>query len=141
MNNAFNSAPAIMNDGRNFAKWTPTPIQSEQIRKDSGAKTTNWEYRRYMMEQADFIIRENQRNAFMETGGIQWVDGNTNAYSPPALGQTPYLYRNVEDNRPVYELNSDLKNLYLADVQLQSRMVTPVFTQAQLLQQHYARAN
>jgi hypothetical protein len=37
--------------------------------------------------------------------------------------------------------SSDLKNLYLADINLQARMVTPVFTQEQLLSQGYARIN
>jgi hypothetical protein len=37
--------------------------------------------------------------------------------------------------------NSDLKNLYLSDVGLQARMVTPVFTQDELLRNGFPRAN
>lgn len=51
---------------------------------------------------------------------------------------TPYLYKSCTENiRPYGYETSDLKDLYLSDYQLQSRMVTPVLTQDQLLKAGY----
>jgi hypothetical protein len=128
-NNIHFDFPPIMADGRNFANWQPGAVINEKIRENAGI-TSNWQYRKYLVENTDKIIKNNQVAACDECCSI------------PAMNQmgqhqqnTPYLYQSCSDNsQPFGYENSDLKNLYISGYQLQSRMVTPVITQAQLLQ-------
>ena len=54
----------------------------------------------------------------------------------------PYLYSScTSSSQPFGYQNSDLKNLYLTEHQLQCRLVTPVLSQEQLLQQQYKNFN
>jgi hypothetical protein len=136
-NNIHLDFPPIMNDGRNFANWQPGAVINEQLRKEAKIQT-NWEYRRYLSNNADTIIKYNQLAALGDccsnTG--QYGDGQT------VSNNSPYLYKSCMDNTANYGYqSSDLKNLYLADITLQTRLVTPVLTQDQLLSQGYARAN
>jgi hypothetical protein len=136
-NNIYPDFPPIMYDGRNFADWQPGSIINERIRKESNI-TSNWNYRKYLSENADTIIKYNQLSACGE------CCANTAQYGTgqPVSNNSPYLYKSTMDNtaRFGYE-NSDLKNLYLSDVGLQARMVTPVFTQDELLRNGFPRAN
>ena len=58
-NNIHFDFPPIMDDGRNYASWQPGAKISDDIRKAQGI-TTNWQYRAYMQNNADAIIRHNQ---------------------------------------------------------------------------------
>jgi hypothetical protein len=133
-NNIHSGFPAIMMDGRNYADWQPGAMINERIRKDAGIKS-NWEYRKYLTSNAESIIKHNQLSACSENtlqaGSGQKVSNNS-----------PYLYKSIDDQTMNYGYeNSDLKNLYLSEMILQSRMVTPVVTQAQLIQNNFARIN
>ena len=55
-NNIHFGYPPIMNDGRNYASWQPGAVINEQIRKDENI-TTNWQYRKYLTDNADSIIK------------------------------------------------------------------------------------
>lgn len=153
-NNIHLDFPPIMHDGRNYANWQPGAVINEQIRKEANIKS-NWEYRRYLSNNADTIIRYNQMSACgdccantaqygTDTGTAGTGTGTSTAgTSAQVANNTPYLYKSCMDNTTAnygYE-NSDLKNIYLSDINLQSRMVTPVFSQANLLQQGFPRAN
>jgi hypothetical protein len=128
-NNIHFDFPPIMSDGRNFASWQPGAVINEKIRENAGI-TSNWQYRKYLVENAETIIKNNQVAACDECCSIpvmQPISGNQQ--------NSPYLYQSCSDNsQPFGYENSDLKNLYISNYQLQSRMVTPVITQAQLLQ-------
>ncbi len=137
-NNIHFDFPPIMKDGRNYANWQPGGALNEEIRKDNKIHS-NWAYRKYLTENADNIIQKNQAAACDDCCTCPAKYGNP--ISQPT-NNTPFLYKSCTDtSQPFGYENSDLKNLYLSDVQLQSRMVTPVFTQEQLLRQGYARAN
>ena len=146
-NNLHADFPPLMADGRNYANWQPGAVISDDIRKNANI-TTNWQYRQYLVKNADSITKFNQLEACDECCGSparfdqgQGVQVQRQFQVQP---QTPYLYQSVTDNSQLntygYE-HSDLKNLYLADTQLQARLVTPVLTQAQLLQRSFVRAN
>jgi hypothetical protein len=154
-NNIHFNYPPIMADGRNFASWQPGAVINEKIRQESGIKS-NWQYRNYLIENADHIIKYNQLGACDESsnsiasyGGAEQLTG------------TPFLYNSYLENYQIqagqmqagqiqagqmqagqmqagqpfgYE-NSDLKNSYLTRQQLQEKMVVPVITQDQLLMQ------
>ena len=134
-NNIHFDFPPIMADGRNFANWQPGAVINEKIRENAGI-TSNWQYRKYLVENTDKIIKNNQVAACDECCSIPTMN---------QMGQqqqnTPYLYQSCSDNsQPFGYENSDLKNLYISGYQLQSRMVTPVITQEQLLQNSFARS-
>ena len=136
-NNIHSDFPTIMNDGRNFANWQPGAAINEYIRQQAHI-TSNWAYRNYLSKNADAIIKYNQMSAYGECGAttVQYGAG------VPVSNNSPYLYKSTLDETKQYGYeNSDLKNLYLSDVNLQSRMVTPVFTQSELLYNQIPRAN
>ena len=57
------------------------------------------------------------------------------------ISNSPFLYKSCMDDRQPYGYeNSNLKNLYLSDYQLQCRMVAPILTQEELLRK-YPNAN
>ena len=136
-NNIHTDFPPLMNDGRNYASWQPEAVINEQIRQDANIKT-NWQYRQYLSQNADAIIKHNQISACGE------CCANTAQYGTgtPVSNNSPYLYKSCLDETKKYGYeDSDLKNLYLADTILQSRMVTPVFSQSDMLYNKIPRAN
>jgi hypothetical protein len=124
-NNIHFNFPPIMADGRNFASWQPGSVINEKIRQESGIKT-NWQYRKYLMENADQIIKYNQLGACNECS-------STSNYSD----EETINKSNLVNSQPFGYENSDLKNSYLSRQQLQERMITPVITQDQLLMQKF----
>ena len=147
-NNIHFDYPAIMSDGRNYANWLPGAAINEKIRKDEGIKS-NWDYRRYLTQNADTIIKNNQIAACDECCAIntnEVVQEQSQNQLPKGMyvqSQTPYLYKSCSDfSRPNYGYQeSDLKNMYASRVSLQSRMITPVVSQAQILQRGYPHQN
>jgi hypothetical protein len=138
-NNIHFDFPPIMKDGRNYANWQPGGALNEEIRKDNKIHS-NWAYRKFLTQNADTIIRTNQ--AFACDDCCSCPARYPSVTQPTTNNNTPFLYKSCLDNsQPFGYENSDLKNLYLSDVQLESRMVTPVITQEQILRQGYARAN
>lgn len=120
--------PPIMSDGRNFSNWIPSAEVSELIRKDAGIKH-NHEYRTYLVNNADYLIKNNQITACDEC-----------CQCPPKYGtgksvtNGKYLYKSCTDDKmPFGYESSDLKNSYLSRQQLQSRMVAPIVSQEELL--------
>jgi len=136
-NNIHFDSPPIMADGRNYASWQPGAVLNKEIREKEGIKT-NWQYRRYLTSNADEIIKFNQMEACNQCCSCPARYDNGQQSS----NNTPYLYSSCTSNAQPYGYeNSDLKNLYLSEYQLQCRLVTPVLTQDQLLQQKYQNYN
>lgn len=136
-NNIYNDFPPIMNDGRNFANWQPGSVINETLKQEAHIKS-NWEYRQYLSQNADAIIKYNQMSACGEcvADTVQYGSGKS------VSNNSPYLFKSTMDNTKKFGyINSDLKNLYLSDYSLQSRMVTPVFSQSELLVNKIPRAN
>ena len=61
-NNIHFDYPPIMMDGRNFADWQPGAVINERIRQDAHIKS-NADYRKYLTNNADNIIKYNQLQA------------------------------------------------------------------------------
>ena len=145
-NNIYRDFPPIMHDGRNYADWQPGSVINDNIRKDAKI-SNNWDYRQYLTKNADTIIRLNQLNACGEikqpTPVVEKNDDNTTLSKPYSRSQLNNWYTfgtNQSGAQPVFE-QSDLKNIYLSDISLQSRMTTPVITQYELIKHGYSRAN
>jgi hypothetical protein len=125
-----------MSDGRNYATWQPGSKVSDDIKKEVGIKS-NWQYRKYMVENADAIMKYNQLQACDECCGCTAQYG-----SEEKTANQPFLFKSCNDLRqPFGYESSDLKKIYLDKYNLQNRMVTPVLTQEQLLRSGYKNYN
>jgi len=121
-----------MHDGRNYASWQSGAAINENLRKKTGIKQ-NWEYRKYLVDNADSIIRQNQENACDQCSNCKLDVDNSIKYP-----QAPYVYNTKnESSQPYGYEDSDLKNLYLSKQSLQSRQVIPVYTQDQLIKKYF----
>lgn len=131
-NNIHFDFPPIMSDGRNFSSWQPGSVLSEELRNNAGIKT-NWEYRRYMTLNADQIIKMNQISANDQCSSIS-INTNTGVGPGKTGPNVPFIFKSSSDtSQPAGYETSDMKNIYLSQFQLQSRMVTPVVSQDQLI--------
>ena len=93
--------------------------------------------RKYLTENADEIIKYNQLEACDQCCSCPARYGNRKPIS-----NSPFLYHSCTENTQPYGYeNSDLKNLYINEYQLQCRLETPVITQWQMLQQKYPNYN
>ena len=136
-NNIHFDFPPIMMDGRNYATWQPGAQVSNDIRKQADIKT-NWQYRKYMVQNADAIIKHNQMTACDQCCACTARYGVTKNNVP----STPYVFQSCSDkSQPFGYENSDLKSLYLSKYELQCRMYTPSMTQDQLLMRGYQNYN
>ena len=110
-NNAFSNLPPMMSDGRNFTNLLPDELINDSIKKEAGI-TSNWDYRRYLQNNASHIIRQNTQSAVASTGLIE----NPNNNIPiDFFGQNGHVQQ-----------QSDLKTQYLSREQLNSRLIAPV---------------
>ena len=126
-NNIHFNFPPLMDDGRTFSSWVPGSSINDQLKATHNIKS-NWDYRQFLTHNSTNIIEGNLQQAFYQTGHI-------NVQSQPVTN-SPFLYASVADkNQPYGYEDSDLKNIYMSREALQSRMVTPVITQEQILMQ------
>lgn len=134
-NNIHFDFPPIMMDGRNFADWQPGAVINEKIREDAGIKT-NSDYRRFLINNADRIIKYNQLQACDQCCSCPAV------YGAPQNTGTPYLYKSCSDSSiPFGYETSDLKNQYLTRQELAARLNVPILTQDQMLKMGYPNGN
>ena len=120
-NNIHEDMPPLMSDGRNYTAWQPEAIINDNIKKDANIKT-NWEYRQYLQNNANHIMKYNTMEAIYTTG-INPVMEN----QEQSTKNSPFIFKSTHDtNKPVYGYNNtDLKNFYLSREQLQSRLISP----------------
>jgi hypothetical protein len=117
-----------MADGRNFASWLPGDQINNQIKQDNDIKT-NWQYRKFLTNNAEEIMKQNSMSACDQccTCPARYGDDQ------PQSG-TPFLYKScTESTQPFGYQDSDLKKLYLDKYQLQSRLSAPILTQYEYL--------
>ena len=127
-----------MSDGRNYASWQPGAEINERLREAAGI-TTNAEYRKYLVENADEIARIDQMLACDRCCPSAAYPHDP---SDSRSDSTPFLYSScAETTKPYGYENSDLKTKYHSEYQLQCRLSTRVITQAQLLQRRYPNWN
>jgi hypothetical protein len=135
-NNIHFGYPPIMADGRNYADWLPGAAINEKIRTENKIKS-NWQYRNFLTANADAIILQNQLNACDQCCTCPARYGDNQPQS-----NSPFLYKScTESTQPFGYQTSDLKNEYLSSYQLQCRLVAPILTQDQYLQQGFPNHN
>ena len=116
-----------MEDGRTFSSWVPGSSINDQLKATHNIQS-NWDYRQFLTHNSSNIVDGNLQQAFYQSGYV-------NIQSQPVTN-SPFLFSSVADkNQPYGYEDSDLKNIYMSREALQSRMVTPVITQDQMLMQ------
>lgn len=117
-NNIHEDMPPLMSDGRNFSSWLPEEVINEKIKKDMGIQS-NWEYRKYLQQNATNIMSYNSMKAIEGTGYVPAVN-NTKT------DNVPFMFNSTFDNNtPNGYSSSDLKSQYLSSSQLNARMMAP----------------
>lgn len=114
-----------MNDGRTYSTWIPGSAINDQLRAQHNIDS-NWEYRQFLMHNSTNVMETNLEQCFNQSG-------YSNLYGQ-SVSNSPFLYATVADKSQPYGYeDSDLKNIYLSRNDLQSRMISPVVTQDQIL--------
>lgn len=134
-NNQFESLPPHMHDGRIMTNsWQPGTEKNEQVIKENNI-TTSWEYRQFMINNANTIRNYNYKEACFEMGCENFEKAyaiNSNKVNEEYA--VPYRYTSNDDNTvPVGYVNSDLKSAYLSREELAGRKVAAAITQEELL--------
>lgn len=131
-NNKYPGFPPLMNDGRSItATWQPESSINADLVERSGIKS-NWEYRKYLTENAKKIMEYNFRESSNDTGYYKRPIDIPSIQTNEVRGfhNTPYVYpSNLDNSKPFGYSSSDLKSLYLSKEQLASRKIAPVISQ------------
>lgn len=119
LNNQYQHFPPLMSDGRAVgASWTPESYIDDAIQKTHGIRS-NWEYRKYLNDNATTIMQKNMEMACSDIGFVANHDGWATSQFPVQSGVA-------------LPSASDLKQLYMSQEQLDARRQAPVLTQDEL---------
>jgi hypothetical protein len=120
-NNIHFNSPPLMSDGRNFSSWQPEAVVNQRIQTAENINS-NWNYRKYLQQNAQQIMKYNSMESCYELG----LDVHATADKMPS-SNVPHLYKSVMDSgKPGFGYNtSDLKSPYLSREQLNARMISP----------------
>ena len=132
-NNVFPEFPPLMSDGRSLIATYQSETDTNAITIKSNGIKSNWQYRNYLIDNGESIMRENFREACNDVGYFERFSPST-ADGKEKIKSAPYMYSSYMDGaKPQGYANSDLKDMYLSREQLNSRRVAPTLTQDQLL--------
>lgn len=135
-NNAYPGFPPLMSDGRALiASWQPEAVANQSILKSNGI-TSNWEYRNYLTQNAQEIIRHNFIESATDMGYYDGENKSVQSEFVPMFSSVgnPAQYASLlQPSKAFGQFDSDLKVNYLSREQLAARMATPVVTQDSLL--------
>jgi hypothetical protein len=138
-NNKYPEFPPLMSDGRSItASWQPEAVINDDLILSNNIKS-NWQYRKYLTQNAKDIMEYNFRESSNDVGyykrPIDLPNMQSNLVSN--MNTTPYNFSSIHDTtKPFGYQNSDLKELYLSRERLDSRKIAPEITQAELLEKY-----
>lgn len=138
-NNIHFNYPPLMSDGRNFVNWNPACQINDRMRRNYGIKS-NYEYRQFLMSNADRIIRQNQISACNQCGVCEREFARPSPEEEYMEQRKPqyYLYDSCRQQQAPYGYeHSDLKSLYLSRQQLQSQYNAPIMSQAEYYDRYH----
>ena len=127
-NNKYPEFPPLMTDGRSVVgSWQPESTENANLIESNGIKT-NWQYRQFLMKNAQQIQEYNFRETCNDVGyfkrPIDLPSIQSNAVSGHAV---PFTFGSILDNtKPSGFQESDLKTLYLTREQLDARRISPM---------------
>lgn len=122
-NNIHFNFPPLMNDGRNYSNYEAGSTFDNKLKKKENIKT-NSDYRKYLQNNADSIIKNNQLSALNECSGYYY---NSNIKQNLPISK-PYIFDSIiSDDQPFGYETSDLKNIYLSKQKLEAEKHAPRF--------------
>ena len=129
-NNQYDNFPPLMQDGRSLiASYQPESVLNDYLVKSNNIKS-NWEYRKYLIENSQKIAEYNKKESENDIGYYMRHDDLTQKSA-----NAPYTYKSfVDESKPIGYESSDLKEMYLSREQLNARMVAPTITQEELIE-------
>jgi len=148
-NNKYPDFPPLMTDGRSvIGSWQPESTENANLIESNGIKT-NWQYRQFLMKNAQQIQEYNFRETCNDVGyfkrPIDLPSIQSNAVSGQGLKSpttnlvddhrssdkfghsVPFTFGSILDNtKPTGYQESDLKSIYLSREQLDARRIAPI---------------
>jgi hypothetical protein len=104
--------PGVLSDGRLFTNYRGDAELNNDIKNINNIRT-NSEYRKFLVQNTNSIMKFNFNNMIKQT--------TTNQYPNQNFGQ-PYLYSSVQDSSmPIGYETSDLKSMYMSRQQLDDK--------------------
>jgi hypothetical protein len=136
-NNKYPGFPPLMSDGRSITTtWQPEAVINDDLIQSNNLRS-NWQYRKYLINNAKDIMEYNFRESSNDVGYYKRPIDLPNMQSNKVTNMygTPYNFNSVLDNtKPFGYQTSDLKEMYLSREQLDARKISPVITQSDLIQ-------
>lgn len=127
-NNVYPNHPAVMGDSRSLvASYQPEAILNDNLIKQSGVKS-NWEYRKYLVDNSKEIAEVNFREACNDCGYFE-------RFRPNERGEKNMIPNNgvaYKDPSVIQVEKSDLKSLYMSREELSQGKEPQSLTQEQL---------
>ena len=127
MNNYYTIEPNKEFQTTSYSSWQPDSINNQKILLDTGIKS-NWQYRQYMLKNANQIMKYNTMEYIYTSGNNPYTNkDNQSLNSSQQLNSSPQLYTSLHDtSSPIYGINnSDLKQDYITNEKMKSRMIAP----------------
>ena len=119
--NVYKGVPPFMDDARALvASWQPEAVTNNNLLQSTGIKT-NWEYRKYLTENAPSIMKTNTIESYNDVGYVNRFTDSPNESGPY------YVSSYLDETKPFGYESSDLKELYLSREQLNARKMIPTF--------------
>ena len=136
-NNKYPEFPPLMNDGRAVvASYQPEAVANNDLIARNNINS-NWQYREFLTKNALSIINQNFEETSNDMGYYKRFTESpiiNNNYDTD--NTVPHLYGSGFDGiKPKGYVTSDLKTNYLSREELNSRKMSGVITQEQLLRQ------
>lgn len=136
-NNQYTDFPPLMADGRALiASWQSQTLINDNLLKENNIQS-NWEYRRYLSQNAEAIMRQNFIEAANDMGYYERMNRDMQSNYSPIGDQSRFSTYNspsmVSSAQSAIVNNSDLKELYLSREELEKKRELPFITQDELL--------
>lgn len=127
-NNVHAGFPALMSEGLFATDWNTACTRNNLLKRRAGV-SNNYNYRQYLIKNADSLIKDNQVAACDDCCAC-WQN-----FGPRPVDRFPhYIFKSCTDKTTPYGYqHSDLKNMYLTRCALESRLAAPIMTQASML--------
>ncbi len=127
-NNIHPGFPALMSDGQYATDWNAA-CRMNTLLQQKAHITNNYNYRQYLIKNADTLIKQNQISACDDCCACKQNFGPR-----PIVDFPHYIFKSCADKTiPFGYEHSDLKNMYVSRCALQSRLTAPILTQDQML--------
>lgn len=124
-NNKYSNYAPLMSDSRLFTSYDPHYENNDKFMEQHHIET-NYDYRQYLIRNADKIIEDNQRTMCNQVGVCRFSTESYTQRNP----EGKYLYKGHSDKTQPYGYEtSDMKKTYVEKSARQSRMAAPIMSQ------------